>query len=89
MGHPVVLWSIDPQDWKKPGVEEVVRRVVREAAPGAIILLHDIHEDTVSAVPQIISELRSLGYGFTTVSDILRRNATIQLTEKEPPIPKT
>ncbi len=66
--HEAVLyWSIDPRDWKKPSVDDLVKRVVNQLKPGGIILLHDGGGDrgaTVAALPAIIDYARALGYTF-------------------------
>ena len=66
-----VLWSVDPADWR-PGVtaDQLVRRVLAAARPGAIVLLHDGGGDrsaTVAALPAIIDGLRQLGLTLTTL----------------------
>ncbi len=69
----VVMWDVDPQDWRRPGTDKIVRNVVANAKPGSIILLHDGGNDrrqTVAAVGKIIAELRARGYQFVTVQDI-------------------
>ena len=66
--EPVLYWSIDPRDWDKPPPEEIVSAVASHLRPGAIILLHDGGGDrsaTLTALPQIISLARGLGYTFT------------------------
>jgi peptidoglycan/xylan/chitin deacetylase (PgdA/CDA1 family) len=37
----VVLWSIDSEDYRQPGVGAIVRGVLSRAKSGAIVLLHD------------------------------------------------
>jgi len=68
---PSVNWSVDPQDWQRPGASVVARRMVEGARPGAIILAHDIHGATVSAVPEAINGLRARGFGCVTLSELL------------------
>ena len=68
---PTVIWSVDPQDWRRPGSNVVADRMVRGAAPGAIILAHDIHGPTVRAVPAAIEGIAARGLGFTTLSNLL------------------
>ena len=69
---PIILWSVDPEDWKRPPHEELVQRMT-EATNGAIILAHDIHQPTVAAVPEVIAELKKQGFTFVTVGDLLRK----------------
>lgn len=70
-GLDVILWSCDPLDWKRPGPEVVRQRLVDGAAPGGILLAHDIHPGTIEAVPGVIRDLKAKGYGFATVSQLL------------------
>lgn len=70
-GLDIILWSVDPNDWKKPGASIVARRLVSGAHPGAILLAHDIHPGTIAAMPQAIAQLKALGYEFATVSELL------------------
>jgi peptidoglycan/xylan/chitin deacetylase (PgdA/CDA1 family) len=70
-GLPTVLWSIDPEDWRRPGSAVVTQRIVGRAHPGAVILAHDIQSATVRAMPATIDGLIARGYGFVTVSELL------------------
>ena len=73
----MVLWSVDTDDWQRPGVEAIVRAALRGATPGAIILLHDAGGDrsqTVAALPRIIRGLRRRGYRLVTVPRLLLDN---------------
>ena len=57
----MVLWTVDTNDYRLPGVPAIVEAAVDGARPGAIILLHDAGGDrseTVAALPKIIRELR-------------------------------
>jgi peptidoglycan/xylan/chitin deacetylase (PgdA/CDA1 family) len=66
-GLRVLQWSVDPQDWTRPGVGMIVARVLRQVHPGAVVLMHDGGTDrsqTVAALPIIIAALRAQGYEF-------------------------
>lgn len=70
-GMRVVIWSIDPKDWK-PGrtTAAIVRTVLRQVRPGSIILLHDGGGDrsaTLAALPKIIRRIRKMGLRFATL----------------------
>lgn len=59
------LWTYDPRDWQRPSPRTLTARVVDNAAPGAIVLLHDGGGDrsaTVKALPEIIARLKGHGY---------------------------
>ena len=70
-GMASILWSVDTQDWKHPGVDVVTRRVVDHARNGSIILLHDIHASTVAAVEGIVTGLQKRGFQLVTVSELM------------------
>lgn len=69
-GLNIILWSVDPEDWKKPGASEIARRLIGGAKPGAILLAHDIHEQTIDAMPEVLSNLLQQGYKFGTIDQI-------------------
>ena len=68
---PTILWSVDPQDWRRPGAATVSNRILRASHQGAIILSHDIHRGTIDAMPQTLDGLTARGLHFVTVSQIL------------------
>ena len=70
-GMKVILWSVDPLDWKRPGPQIVEQRIVAGTKPGAIILSHDIHPGTIEAMPATLDALLAKGYKFVTVSELL------------------
>jgi peptidoglycan/xylan/chitin deacetylase (PgdA/CDA1 family) len=70
-GMKVILWSVDPFDWKRPGPNVVEQRIVAGTKPGAIILSHDIHPGTIEAMPATLDALLAKGYKFVTVSELL------------------
>lgn len=65
-----VLWSVDTLDWQHRNPARTLAAVKAAAAPGAIVLMHDIHPTTVDAVPAVIDWLRAQGYTFVTVDTI-------------------
>lgn len=71
-GTPAILWDVDTNDWRKPGVQTVINRAVQGARPGSIILLHDIHSSTVAAVEGIVTGLQARGFTLVTVSELIR-----------------
>lgn len=69
-GTPLMLWTVDPKDWRVRDAATVRQRVVEATYDGAIVLMHDIYESTVEAVGGIIDDLRAQGYEFLTVSEL-------------------
>jgi len=70
-GYSTIMWSVDPQDWRRPGVSVVTSRLVSGAHPGAIMLAHDIHPPTIQAMPAMFDQLLAKGYQFVTVSQLM------------------
>lgn len=71
LGYPTILWSVDPEDWKRPGPSVVTSRLVNGASPGGILLVHDLHKPTVDAMPATFDQLLAMGYEFVTVSELI------------------
>lgn len=77
-GLSTTNWSIIPRDWTNPGADVIAQRVLEQAQPGAIVLLHDgdspkkqaPRDQTIAAVAIIIDNLRAQGYEFVTVDEL-------------------
>lgn len=72
-----ILWSWhqDTEDWKAPGVNRIVNKVLNNAREGDIVLFHDHVQgssNTVDALRKILPELSKRGYHFVTVSELLK-----------------
>jgi len=74
LGLSVILWSVDPFDWKRPGASVIRQRILAGATPGAIVLSHDIHKQTVDAMPATLDALAAKGFKFVTVSQLIAMN---------------
>ena len=66
-----ILWSVDTRDWADRNSQIVCSRAVAGARPGAVILMHDIHQTSVNAVPCILSSLKQQGYSFVTIQNLI------------------
>ncbi len=73
--NSVVMWSVTSADTDPRAKYQVfVKNVIRDAKPGAIVLMHDgggNRERTVKALPAIVSGLKQQGYRFVTVPELL------------------
>jgi peptidoglycan-N-acetylglucosamine deacetylase len=87
-GYTNVGLHVDPADWKKPGVAQIVQAALDQVktdnpqTAGQIVLLHDGGGDrsqTVAALPLIIDGLRAKGFQFVPVSKLagLSRDAVM------------
>lgn len=68
---PLVLWTIDSLDWRTNNPEAIANRVLQVADENHIILMHDIHAQSLEATKIILDELTKAGFTFVSVSDIL------------------
>ena len=69
-GCPIILWSIDPEDWNDKNVDRIVEHVVSRASDGDIILLHDIYPTSVEAALRIVDALHEKGFLFLTIDEL-------------------
>jgi peptidoglycan/xylan/chitin deacetylase (PgdA/CDA1 family) len=76
-GDPVLIWTADSTDWKRPGSERIARNILNGAHPGGIALMHDgggNREQTVAALPTIIAGLKARGYTLVTIPELIRHH---------------
>lgn len=72
LGLLEVFWDVDAHD-DVPNAQptRIVRAVERGLRPGAIVLLHDIHPWTLSALPRILSVIRHRHLRAVSVPELL------------------
>ena len=70
-GFKVILWDVDPLDWKVRNAAHVQSEILRQTVAGSIILSHDIHKTTVDAMPATLDALAAKGFKFVTVSQLI------------------
>lgn len=69
-GMPMILWNIDTLDWKTRNAQSTIDAVMKDVKDGDIILMHDIHSETIDAALQLIPRLQAEGYQLVTVSEL-------------------
>ncbi|WP_079061776.1 bifunctional polysaccharide deacetylase/glycosyltransferase family 2 protein [Streptomyces griseoruber] len=73
-GYLTVLTTADSEDWRRPGVRQVIRNATPKAGRGAIVLMHDSGGDraqTVRALDTYLPGLRKQGYAFQNLTEAL------------------
>lgn len=70
ISDPVILWSIDTEDWLTKNPTLVLENVQSNIFDGAIILMHDIYPESAEAAVKVIEWLDSQGYQMVTVSEL-------------------
>lgn len=69
-GAPIIIWSIDPEDWKDQNADREVAFILKEAKDGDIILMHDIFDASVEAALRVVDALHEQGYLFVTIDEL-------------------
>jgi len=70
-GYRIIIWDVDPLDWKRPGPSVVTARILKETKAGSIVLAHDIHPPTIEAMPATFDQLIKKGFKSVTVTELL------------------
>jgi peptidoglycan/xylan/chitin deacetylase (PgdA/CDA1 family) len=70
-GYRIIIWDVDPLDWKRPGPSVVTARILKETKAGSIVLAHDIHAPTLEAMPATFDQLVKKGFKSVTVTELL------------------
>lgn len=70
-GYRIIIWDVDPLDWKRPGPSVVTARILKETHAGSIVLAHDIHAPTIEAMPKTFDQLIEKGFKSVTVTELL------------------
>lgn len=73
VGVPSYYWSVDTRDWESRNADAAYRQFMNAAKDGSIVLMHDIYSTTVTAALRAIDTLKSQGYEFVTVNELLVR----------------
>ena len=86
LGYQLVLWTIDPRDWSRPGARAIAERVISRAHPNGVVVMHDGGGDrtqTVAALEIILPALRDQGYRFAAMC----RDGVMPPAQKQAPPP--
>lgn len=54
VGAPMILWDIDTLDWQTRDVQATMDSVMKDAADGRIVLMHDIYDQSIDAAIRLI-----------------------------------
>ena len=71
-------WTIDSLDWTGNSATDIYNRVINNIVPGAIVLMHTGYgaNGTTASLPNIINQLRAMGYSFVTLSQLMNTTST-------------
>ena len=65
-----ILWDIDTLDWKNRNTASIMKEV-QKTQPGSIILMHDIHQTSIDALPTVLQYLTDQGFELVTVEELM------------------
>ncbi len=86
-GYECVQWSIDSQDWKNRGVDDLIRRATKNVQSGDIILFHNDSQYILEALPTILKTYQAEGFQMIPAKDILLTGeTTIDVQGKQHPV---
>jgi cellulose synthase/poly-beta-1,6-N-acetylglucosamine synthase-like glycosyltransferase len=88
-GYLGVLSDRDSEDWRRPGVDQIVTNAVPDGDDGGVLLFHDGGGDrrqTVDALDRVITQLQDRGYEFRTVGDLLQASGATAPAVDEPSV---
>lgn len=69
--HLCIQYDVDSMDLKAPGTYFIFNAVVKNIDKGSIILFHNNVIQTPLVLDRIIKELKSMGYSFVKISDLI------------------
>lgn len=72
INKPCIYWNLDTEDWDTRDVQSNIEAVLNNVSDGSIVLMHDIHQETVESCKTIIPKLIEQGYQLVTVSELAR-----------------
>jgi len=87
LGYRVVMWDVDFPDYKRGPPADEARAIVKAVRPGAIVLLH-VTRRTWQALPDLLSRLDRLGYGYGLIRDYPGMEFKIQDSRVQPAKPR-
>ncbi|WP_328782353.1 glycosyltransferase [Streptomyces canus] len=73
-GYITVVNNTDSEDWRKPGVQQILRNATPKNGKGAIVLMHDSGGDrhqTVQALDRFLPDMHDKGYEFDNLTEAL------------------
>jgi peptidoglycan/xylan/chitin deacetylase (PgdA/CDA1 family) len=69
--RPMVMWSVDSLDWRKRSATAIVDEVLADVGAGDIILMHELYQRSVNALPEILAGLEERGLTVVSVPELL------------------
>lgn len=71
LGLKTIQWDVDSLDWKGISGATICANILKKVKSGSIVLCHNNADHIVDALPSILTSLKSRGYKFVAISDLL------------------
>lgn len=68
--YPLILWNIDPEDWRYRDAEKIVNHVMENVSDGSIILMHELYATSLEALEILLPKLYLEGYQVVSVGEL-------------------
>ncbi len=78
--YSVITWNVDSQDWRyknssaSSATDSIRKNIMKDVKNGSIILMHEIYNNSYSALCTVLGEMYSQGYRFVTVSELIGKD---------------
>lgn len=73
-GYRSVFWTINCSKNEGTKRDNIISQVSSKACPGCIVLMHNVENVTLQALPKVIDTLKAKGYKLVTLSEMVGRN---------------
>lgn len=71
LGSAIVIYNVDSYDWAQGATANSTSAKIKAVLePGSIILMHDSQPHTGQALPQLIQDLKNMGYHLVTIPEL-------------------
>lgn len=77
LGYECIQWNIDSIDWKESGEEIEYQRVMKNIAPGSIVLFHNNAKYTPKNLEKIILDLKKQEYSILPIGEMMHKDSYI------------
>ncbi|MEG0021467.1 MAG: polysaccharide deacetylase family protein [Bacilli bacterium] len=69
-GLPIILWSVDPLDWKYRDAQTVYKNIMSSTTNGSVILLHDLYRSSIDGALMAMDDLKKQGFEFVSLEEM-------------------
>lgn len=67
---PMIQWDVDTMDWQLKDADAIIKQTMTYVQDGSIILVHDIHQESVDAIPGMIEALKAKNFEIVTLDEL-------------------